>query len=170
MRCGFPGMPARRLPPPAGGRGESGPGMSSSATRASGRDFEAFISGDLQAHLIRPDRKGEPARFGKLARRRQRIEAIIYTSRAPSRPGARAAATSGPLLWSPRPVGGIRGTQRCWTRGRRDGLATVLLAVQRLARRLSGLSCKGCSDTLMAGLAALSGASSPTQDKDNRHS
>ena len=44
-----------------------------------GRDFEAFISNDLHAHLIRPDRKDEPARFGKLARHRQWIEAIIDT-------------------------------------------------------------------------------------------
>jgi hypothetical protein len=44
-----------------------------------GRDFEAFITGDLQAHLIRPDRKDEPPRFGKLARQRQWIEAIIDT-------------------------------------------------------------------------------------------
>ena len=28
-----------------------------------GRDFEAFISNDLQAHLIRPDRKDEPPRY-----------------------------------------------------------------------------------------------------------
>ena len=44
-----------------------------------GRDLEAFISGDLQAHLIRPDRKDEPAGFGKLARCRQWIEAITGT-------------------------------------------------------------------------------------------
>ena len=30
-------------------------------------------------HLIRPDRKDEPARFGKLARCRQWIEAMIDT-------------------------------------------------------------------------------------------
>ena len=44
-----------------------------------GRDFEAFIRNDLQAHLIRPDRKDEPPRFGRLARHRQWIEAIIDT-------------------------------------------------------------------------------------------
>jgi hypothetical protein len=44
-----------------------------------GRDFEAFITGHLGAHLIRPDRKDEPARFGKLARCRQWIEAISGT-------------------------------------------------------------------------------------------
>jgi hypothetical protein len=44
-----------------------------------GRDFEAFITGELGAHLIRPDRKDEPARFGRLARQRQWIEAIIDT-------------------------------------------------------------------------------------------
>ena len=31
------------------------------------------------AHLLRPDRKGEPARFGKLARYRQWIEAVFDT-------------------------------------------------------------------------------------------
>jgi hypothetical protein len=44
-----------------------------------GRDFETFIRSDLRAHLIRPDRKDEPARFGKLARCRQWIEAIFDT-------------------------------------------------------------------------------------------
>jgi hypothetical protein len=44
-----------------------------------GRDFEAFITGELGAHLVRPDRKDEPARFGKLARCRQWIEAIFDT-------------------------------------------------------------------------------------------
>lgn len=44
-----------------------------------GRDFEAFITTDLHARLIRPDRKDEPARFGRLARCRQWIEAIIDT-------------------------------------------------------------------------------------------
>ena len=44
-----------------------------------GRDFEAFITGELGAHLIRPDRKDEAPRFGKLARQRQWIEAIFDT-------------------------------------------------------------------------------------------
>lgn len=44
-----------------------------------GKDFEAFIHDDLGGHLIRPDRKDEPARFGKLARYRQWIEAIFDT-------------------------------------------------------------------------------------------
>lgn len=44
-----------------------------------GRDFEAFIRDDLGAHLIRPDRKDETPRFGKLARQRQWIEAIFDT-------------------------------------------------------------------------------------------
>jgi hypothetical protein len=44
-----------------------------------GRDFEAFITDELGAQLIRPDRKDEPARFGKLARCRQWIEAIFDT-------------------------------------------------------------------------------------------
>jgi hypothetical protein len=44
-----------------------------------GRDFEQFVTTDLGAHLIRPDRKDEPTRLGKLARVRQWIEAIIDT-------------------------------------------------------------------------------------------
>jgi hypothetical protein len=44
-----------------------------------GRDFETFVRDELGAHLVRPDRKGEPARFGKLARSRQWIEAVFDT-------------------------------------------------------------------------------------------
>lgn len=44
-----------------------------------GHEFEAFVHDELGAHLLRPDRKGEPARFGKLARYRQWIEAIFDT-------------------------------------------------------------------------------------------
>lgn len=44
-----------------------------------GKDFEAFITNSLGAHLVRPDRKGEPKRFGKIARVRQWIEAIFDT-------------------------------------------------------------------------------------------
>ncbi len=44
-----------------------------------GRDFEAFITTELGAHLIRPDRKNETPRFGRLARQRQWIEAIFDT-------------------------------------------------------------------------------------------
>src|SRR5215470_19123428 len=44
-----------------------------------GRGFEAFVRDRLGACLIRPDRKDEPARFGRLARCRQWIEAIIDT-------------------------------------------------------------------------------------------
>lgn len=44
-----------------------------------GRDFEEFIRADLGAHLIRPDRKDEPKRFGTLARCRQWIEAVFDT-------------------------------------------------------------------------------------------
>lgn len=43
-----------------------------------GREFEASIT-DLGAHLIRPDRKDEPTRHGKITRIRQWIEAIIDT-------------------------------------------------------------------------------------------
>jgi hypothetical protein len=44
-----------------------------------GRDFEAFVRDRLGAHLIRPDRRDEPARFGRLTRQRQWIEAIFDT-------------------------------------------------------------------------------------------
>ena len=44
-----------------------------------GRDFEAFVHDELGAHLLRPDRKGEPPRSGKLARYRQWIEAVFDT-------------------------------------------------------------------------------------------
>lgn len=46
-----------------------------------GASFEAFLREELGVHLIRPDRKDEPARFGKLARVRQWIEAIIGTTK-----------------------------------------------------------------------------------------
>lgn len=44
-----------------------------------GAEFEAFVTDRLGAHLIRPDRKDEPLRFGKVARYRQWIEAIFDT-------------------------------------------------------------------------------------------
>jgi hypothetical protein len=44
-----------------------------------GRDFENFVTRDLGACLIRPDRKDQAPRFGNLARQRQWIEAIIDT-------------------------------------------------------------------------------------------
>ena len=44
-----------------------------------GKEFETFIHDQLGAHLVRPDRKNEPARFGKLVRYRQWIEAIFDT-------------------------------------------------------------------------------------------
>lgn len=44
-----------------------------------GRDFEAFVHDTVGAHLLRPDRRGEPTRHGRLARYRQWIEAIIDT-------------------------------------------------------------------------------------------
>ncbi|MYX27038.1 IS982 family transposase, partial [Streptomyces sp. SID8381] len=37
------------------------------------------VTDRLGAHLVRPDRKDEPARFGKIARVRQWIEAVIDT-------------------------------------------------------------------------------------------
>lgn len=44
-----------------------------------GRDFEAFISEDLGATLIRPDRKDEKPRFGRLGGIRQWIESVFDT-------------------------------------------------------------------------------------------
>lgn len=44
-----------------------------------GRDFEAFISQDLGATLIRPDRKDEKPRFGRLGGIRQWIESVFDT-------------------------------------------------------------------------------------------
>lgn len=43
-----------------------------------GRHFEAFMA-DRGAHFLRPDRKDEPARFGKLGAVRQRIESVFAT-------------------------------------------------------------------------------------------
>ncbi len=42
-------------------------------------DFEAFITDDLGAHLIRPDRKDEKKHFGKLGRIRQWVESVFDT-------------------------------------------------------------------------------------------
>lgn len=44
-----------------------------------GRQFEVFVTERLRAHLVRPDRKDEPARFGKIVRVRQWIEAVFDT-------------------------------------------------------------------------------------------
>jgi len=44
-----------------------------------GAEFEAFVRADLGAHLVRPDRRNEPVRHGKLVRYRQWIEAIFDT-------------------------------------------------------------------------------------------
>lgn len=46
-----------------------------------GAEFEAFLRDELGVALIRPDRKDEPARFGKLARVRQWIESIFDTAK-----------------------------------------------------------------------------------------
>lgn len=45
----------------------------------SGKDFEAFITDDLQATLLRPDRKAEQPRCGNLGGVRQWIEFVIET-------------------------------------------------------------------------------------------
>ena len=44
-----------------------------------GKDFEAFITDQLGAQFVRPDRRNEPVRFGKLARVRQWVEAVFDT-------------------------------------------------------------------------------------------
>jgi hypothetical protein len=44
-----------------------------------GAEFEAFITDDLQAKLIRPDRKDEKKRFGKLGGIRQWVESVFDT-------------------------------------------------------------------------------------------
>lgn len=44
-----------------------------------GKDFEAFITADLKAHLIRPDRKDERPRFGDFGGTRQWIESVFDT-------------------------------------------------------------------------------------------
>ena len=44
-----------------------------------GKDFERFITEDLGAHLIRPDRKDEKPRFGKFGGIRQWIESVFDT-------------------------------------------------------------------------------------------
>ncbi|QXE39615.1 IS982 family transposase [Streptomyces sp. GMY02] len=44
-----------------------------------GREFETFLTERLGVHLVRPDRKDEPVRHGRLARARQWIEAVFDT-------------------------------------------------------------------------------------------
>jgi hypothetical protein len=44
-----------------------------------GREFETFITDDLGAHLIRPDRKDERPKFGKLGGIRQWVESVFDT-------------------------------------------------------------------------------------------
>jgi DDE family transposase len=44
-----------------------------------GREFETFVTEQLGAHFVRPDRKNEPVRFGKLGRVRQWVEAVFDT-------------------------------------------------------------------------------------------
>lgn len=57
-----------------------------------GRHVEAFVREELGAQLIRPDRKDEPVRFGKMGRARQWIEAVFDTSRANSHSKSTARA------------------------------------------------------------------------------
>jgi hypothetical protein len=44
-----------------------------------GQAFEALVHDDLGAHLVRPDRRDEPRRFGSLGGVRQRVESVIDT-------------------------------------------------------------------------------------------
>lgn len=44
-----------------------------------GREFEAFITGELEAEPIRPDRRDEKPRFGKLGGIRQWVESVFDT-------------------------------------------------------------------------------------------
>ncbi len=44
-----------------------------------GAAFEAFVTDELGAHLIRPDRKDEKKRFGKLGGIRQWVESVFDT-------------------------------------------------------------------------------------------
>ena len=46
-----------------------------------GADFEAFITEDLGAHLIRPDCSDESQRFGNLSGIRQWIESVFDTGK-----------------------------------------------------------------------------------------
>ena len=43
-----------------------------------GEEFESFMA-DLDATFVRPDRKGEPARYGALGAIRQWIESVFWT-------------------------------------------------------------------------------------------
>src|SRR5206468_13122843 len=58
-------------------------GVSLGDSGFAGAEFEAFLRDELGVALIRPDRKEEPARFGKLARVRQWIESIFDTAKGP---------------------------------------------------------------------------------------
>lgn len=44
-----------------------------------GKEFEDFVTGELGAHLIRPDRKDENPRFGNLGGIRQWVESVFDT-------------------------------------------------------------------------------------------
>ena len=44
-----------------------------------GREFETFIADELGAHLVRPDRKDENPRFGRLGGIRQWVESVFDT-------------------------------------------------------------------------------------------
>ena len=44
-----------------------------------GKEFETFCTDTLNVHFVRPDRRDEPTRHGKLARARQWVEAVFDT-------------------------------------------------------------------------------------------
>ena len=59
-----------------------------------GEDFEGWMA-ERGAELLRPDRKGEPPRFGSLGRIRQWIESVFWTCKGQlglERRGARTLA------------------------------------------------------------------------------
>jgi hypothetical protein len=58
-----------------------------------GADFERLLTERLASHLVRPDRKGEPARFGKLGRVRQWVEAVFGTLKRQLDPEAHGGRT-----------------------------------------------------------------------------
>lgn len=68
-----------------------------------GKEFEAFVTEELRAHLIRPDRKDEQPRFGALGGIRQWVESVFDTLTGTlSRSWARAVS---PDSWARRMIG-----------------------------------------------------------------
>jgi len=59
-----------------------------------GREFETFTTDDLGAHLIRPDRKDEKPRFGKLGQIRQWVESVFDTLKSQLTPEDHSSRTT----------------------------------------------------------------------------